>query len=222
VNAPAAVASLRASGVRVAGIANNHAGDRGASGLAETAEALRRTGIRPAGGPAGAAVIEVNGQRVVVTAHDLAAGVPAELSANLAAARATGDVLVATFHATGPPSYLPRPELRAAVDVAIAAGARVVATHGTHALGPVERRGGAVIAWGLGNLLFACDCTDEVDGAILRVTIDADVLRARIVPIDAGLRGAPARAGHDPALVFDLLEALGSSPLQREGAAASF
>jgi poly-gamma-glutamate capsule biosynthesis protein CapA/YwtB (metallophosphatase superfamily) len=133
-----------------------------------------------------------------------------------------GDVLVATFHVTGPPSYLPRPELRAAVDTAITAGALVVAAHGTHALGPVERRGKAVIAWGLGNLLFACDCTDEVDGAVLRVSIDGDAARARILPIDAGLRGAPARPGHNPELILDLLDALGSSPLRREGPAAGF
>jgi hypothetical protein len=160
--------------------------------------------------------------RVVITAHDLGGGVPAGLSSELADARALGDALLSTFHVTGPPSYLPRPELRAAVDIALAAGARVIAAHGTHALGPVERRGGAVIAWGLGNLLFACDCTDEVDGLILRVSIDRHEVRARIIPIDAGLRGGDARNGHNPSLILDLLDALGSSPLRREASAAFF
>lgn len=221
-NAPAGVAGLRAAGVRVMGIANNHSGDRGPSGLEETAAALRGAGALPAGGSAGAAVVSVNGRRVAVTAHDLTDGVPPNLSDDLSAARARGDVLIATFHVTGPASYLPRPELRAAVDAALSAGARVIAAHGTHALGPVERRGDAVIAWGLGNLLFDCDCTDEIDGAVLRVSIDGDVVRARIIPIDAGLRGAPARPGHNPALIFDLLEAITSSPLTRSAGSASF
>lgn len=221
-NAPAAVGALRQAGVKIAGIANNHAADRGPEGISETAAALRQIGVLPAGGPAGPAVLSTNGRRVVVTAHDLSKGVPASLERELAEARSMGDVLVATFHVTGPPSYLPRPELRAAVDTAITAGALVVAAHGTHALGPVERRGKAVIAWGLGNLLFACDCTDEVDGAVLRVSIDGDAARARILPIDAGLRGAPARPGHNPELILDLLDALGSSPLRREGPAAGF
>jgi hypothetical protein len=159
---------------------------------------------------------------VVITAHDLTTGVPAGLPDELRGARAAGDVLVSTFHVTGPPSYLPRPELRDAVGAALAAGARVIAAHGTHAVGPVERRGDAVIAWGLGNLLFACDCTGEVDGAILRVSIEGDAVRAHIVPIDAGLRGGAARPGHDPALVVDLLDALGSSPLRREASGAWF
>lgn len=221
-NAPSALPALRAAGVRVAGIANNHAADRGPAGPLETAEALRRAGILPAGAPSGPAVLTVHGRRVVIAAHDLAGGVPAGMAEELGAARALGDVLIATFHVTGPPSYLPRPELRAAVDAALAAGARVVAAHGTHALGPVERREGAVIAWGLGNLLFACDCTDEVDGAILRVSIDGEVVSARIIPIDAGLRGAAAGPGHNPGLLLDLFEALGSSPLRREASAASF
>jgi hypothetical protein len=221
-NAPSSIAALYSAGVRVAGIANNHAADRGPRGPSETAAALRAGGVLPAGGPAGPAVLAINETRVVITAHDLGGGVPAGLSSELAGARALGDVLLSTFHVTGPPSYLPRPELRAAVDIALAAGARVIAAHGTHALGPVERRGGAVIAWGLGNLLFACDCTDEVDGLILRVSIDRDEVRARIIPIDAGLRGGDARNGHNPGLILDLLDALGSSPLRREASAASF
>lgn len=219
-NAHSAVDALRKGGVHVAGIANNHAGDLGPEGISITAAALGELGILAAGGPAGPAVLSTGGQRVVVTAHDLSRGVPAMLESDLEDARGRGEILVATFHVTGPPSYLPRPELRTAVEAAIAKGALVVAAHGTHALGPVERRGRAVIAWGLGNLLFACDCTDEVDGAVLRVSIEGDAARAKIIPIDAGLRGAAARPSHNPGLIFDLLDALGSSPLRREGLGA--
>jgi poly-gamma-glutamate synthesis protein (capsule biosynthesis protein) len=149
--------------------------------------------------------------------------VPPTLRTELAAARRRGDVLVATFHVTGPPMYLPRPELVDAVAIALEAGATVVAAHGTHELARVERRGRAVIAWGLGNLAFACACTDEQSGAVLEVALGPDGAReAAIVPIDAGLAQGAAHAAGDPALTFELLEALGSSRLQRRGDRAAF
>ena len=150
----------------------------------------------------------------MVTAHDLEAGVPAGLAGELAAARRAGDVLVATFHVTGPTTYLPRPELVDAVAIALDAGAAVVAAHGTHALARVERRDHAVIAWGLGNLAFACACTDEPVGGALAVELArAGAGAAALIPVDAGLAGAPARASTDPAFTYELLAALGSSPL---------
>jgi poly-gamma-glutamate capsule biosynthesis protein CapA/YwtB (metallophosphatase superfamily) len=223
VNDPSALPALAGAGVRVAGIANNHTRDLGATGPAETARQLARWGIAPAGDIAGAALVSAGTLKVVVTAHDLSAGVPAGLAEELAEVRLRGDALVSTFHVAGPPSYIPKPDLRAAVDTALAAGARVVAAHGTHALGPVERRGGAVVAWGLGNLAFACDCSREPEGAILRVTIPGDgEVEATIIPIDAGLAGTPPRLAADPALALDLLDAIGSSPLSRQGNRARF
>jgi poly-gamma-glutamate synthesis protein (capsule biosynthesis protein) len=94
----------------------------------------------------------------------------------------------------------------------------VIAAHGTHELARVERRGRAVIAWGLGNLAFACACTDEPSGALLDVTLGPDGAgEAAVIPIDAGLGGTAARAAGDPALTFELLEALGSTKLRRRG-----
>ncbi|HKA91554.1 MAG TPA: CapA family protein [Haliangiales bacterium] len=218
-----ALAELRAAGVVAAGIANNHARDAGPDGAAETARALAAAGVRAAGGPAGAATLSVGGLRVVVTAHDLEAGVPATLGEDLRAARRRGNVLVATFHVTGPPRYLPRPELVDAVAVAVDAGAAVIAAHGTHELARVERRGRTVIAWGLGNLTFACACTDEETGALLEVALGPEGAgEASIIPIDAGLGDTTARAAADPALTFELLEALGSSRLTRRGDRAAF
>jgi len=221
-HAASALAELRAAGVAVAGIANNHARDAGAAGAGETVRALAAVGVQAAGGPAGPATIALGSLRVVVTAHDLEAGVPAALGAELAAARRRGDALIATFHVTGPPSYLPRPELADAVAIAVDAGAAVVAAHGTHELARVERRGRAVIAWGLGNLAFACACTDEQSGALLEVSIGpGGAGEAAIVPIDAGLLDGATRAAGDPALAFELLEALGSTRLTRRGGRAS-
>lgn len=222
-NSESALVELAAVGVRVAGIANNHAADAGTDGLEQTATRLRRHGMVPAGGSSGAAFFNVNGISIAVTAHDLTHGVPGNLEGELTAARKRSAVLVAMFHVTGPPSYLPRPELRQAVDIADHAGANVILAHGTHALGPVERRPHAVIAWGLGNVAFACDCTDEEDAMLLLVNVQQDkVVSAEVVPIQAGLHGRPARPAPDHEGIFNLSEAIGSSQLQRNSDKAYF
>jgi poly-gamma-glutamate synthesis protein (capsule biosynthesis protein) len=144
------------------------------------------------------------------------------LKSDLFEARRRGDVLIATFHVTGPALYARRPELRQAVELALSAGARVVAAHGTHAVAAVERRGDAVIAWGLGNVAFACDCTDEADAVLMRVRFEGTsegtkVAAVELLPIDAGLDGGPARPSEDAAGILALLRSIGSSPFRSEG-----
>ena len=147
----------------------------------------------------GPAVFSVGGLPMVVAAYDLSGGVPRNLEEGLHAARQRGNLLIASFHVAGPPSYLPHPELRSAVKIAIAAGAKIVVAHGTHAIGPVERRGNLVVAWGLGNLVFACDCTDEREGLLLEIVLrDGEIDSASVIPIEAGFQGEPARVSADP------------------------
>jgi hypothetical protein len=222
-NAPKALTELGVLHVRVAGIANNHARDAGAGAPARSARELRERDILPAGGPAGTALLHIHGIVIAVTAHDLTKGVPANLAAELQAARSQAEVLVSTFHVTGPPSYVPRPELRRAVEIAYQAGAQVIAAHGTHAVGPVERREHAVIAWGLGNVAFACDCTHEEDAIFLCVRVEpGKPPTAEVLPIQAGINNRPALASRDANGIFNLLEAIGSSKLARNGDRAEF
>jgi hypothetical protein len=222
-NSPKSLAELSALNVKVTGIANNHSGDAGQPGGKHTATILRENGILPVGGASGAATLIVHGLTIIVTAHDLTKGVPAGLEAELKSARQRGDILIAMFHVTGPASYLPRPELRHAVEIAYKSGASVIAAHGTHAIGPVERREHAVIAWGLGNIAFACDCTQEQEAILLRVDLGPDgKIEADVAPIQAGLNKKPAGLSKDAAGIFDLLEAMGSSRLQRKEQSASF
>lgn len=222
-NAPEALPQLLNAGVRVAGIANNHALDAGANGPQQTVQALQGAGIEPSGGPVGPAVFSVGGVHIVIAAYDLTRGVPPKLEEDLESARRQGDILVASFHVDGPPSYLPRPELRSAVKIAVEAGAEIVVAHGTHAIGPVERQGKSIIAWGLGNLVFACDCTKEREGLLLEVSLRGrEIDSASIIPIEVGLQGAPARMSSDPNGVFDLLEGIGSAKLLRKGPRADF
>jgi len=229
VNGRQAPAALARAGVRVAGVENNHDDDLGSGGRAATKKALVAAGLLPAGAPPalgsfGPAVLQVGGRPVQVFAVDLRAGVPAGLAQALRDARRPGDTLVVMFHVTGPPSVLPADELEAGVKAALEAGATVIVAQGTHVPARVERRGGAVIAWGLGNLAFDCECTGEGDGLLLRVAFAADgsVSRATVVPVDAGLHGAALRPAKDAAVALDELEGLGSSPLRRSADSADF
>ncbi|MBX7220772.1 MAG: CapA family protein [Blastocatellia bacterium] len=221
VNSESNLNNLHEAGVELVGIANNHALDNGPNSLEQTAAVLKKIGFHPIGGPAGAAILERAGMKLVFTAHDLTGGIPPKLEEELAAARKQGDLLVATFHVTGPASYLPRPELKQAAQVAIGAGASVVVAHGTHAIGPVERKGQTAIAWGLGNLAFNCDCTAETEAVLLLATVEnKQVTKTAIYPVTAGLHGKPALSAQNPNGTFDLLEAVGSPTLQRQGSLA--
>jgi len=219
-NHPDALSRLVGAGVRVAGIANNHRTDAGPDGTTGTGRALRGRGIGAAGAPIGSAHLDQDGWRVGVAAFDVTSSPAVAMARELDRVRSDNDVLVVLLHDTGPPSYLPSARLERAVAVALAAGAAVVAAHGTHAVARVERRGAAVIAWGLGNLAFACDCTRDREGLLLLVVKTARRLRAAVIPIEADLRGGPAHLSPDPAGVVDLLRALGSSALRRDGALA--
>jgi hypothetical protein len=80
-----------------------------------------------------------------------------------------------------------------------------------------------VIAWGLGNLIFTCDCSREREGLILRVSIPKrGRVEAEVVPIDAGVGAAAARPSAQASLMLQLLESLRSSPLELRGERAAF
>lgn len=205
-----AVASL-APGIHWVGIANNHAGDAGPEGRAQTAAALRRAGLEPVDGL-------WRGSGLQLAAVDL--GAPDESDDDVAQrvrdALSTADdatPLLVAFHLTDPePSYFPSARLRAATDLAIEAGADLVVSHGTHLIGPVEVRGTTVIVWGLGNLVFHCECTHETDALVVRWRGDDSV---ELLPVTAGLSGEPARRAPPEAMVA-LLRAIGSTHLALE------
>jgi len=213
---------LRRAGVRVASLSNNHALDLGASGRARSRDALAGAGIQAAFGDAHAE-LELAGRRARIAAFDLSAGVPSDLAHGLKVATRGSALTIALFHTSGPPSYLPSRELQQAVELALGAGVRVIAATGSHAVARVERRGQALIAWGLGNLAFDCPCSTEDEALILRVQVRADgTLDGEAIPIRVGLSGAPAEPAPQAAELITLLNALGGARLQPRGLGAPF
>jgi poly-gamma-glutamate synthesis protein (capsule biosynthesis protein) len=179
----AAVQSLALAGFDVVGLANNHSLDYGADGLLDMLPRLSQAGIAVVGaGPDAAAarapaIIERNGVRVAFLAYvdvpvegrtgfdtrrwiagpdmpGLAWADPGEIAADVAAARASADVVVVLLHfgLEGRPQVTAEQETlaRGAID----AGAALVLGAHPHVLQPVEQYGGGFIAYSLGNFVF--------------------------------------------------------------------
>jgi poly-gamma-glutamate capsule biosynthesis protein CapA/YwtB (metallophosphatase superfamily) len=216
--APPATAAILRHRLDVASLANNHALDQGEAGRADTERALQSAGIAAAF-PGHDAVLAPLGVRVQILARDLGRGLaPADedaLATAVASARRAGAAVLVSLHFGREGVQLPSPAERRLAQRLIDAGASAVLGHGPHVIRGVERRGRGVIAYSLGNLAFACRCTDEKDALVLRFALGADGGVDDIVglPIAAGLAGAPPRPADDAELsklIADLSRDLGS------------
>ncbi|OJH39620.1 CapA family protein [Cystobacter ferrugineus] len=215
-NAPPAAARWLAGRVDAVSLANNHALDQGAEGLAETVSVLREQGIQAATGTTDAELVR-GGRRLRLIARELPESWSPEdesaLESRVREARAVGPVLV-SLHWGRTGELLPTVEQRQLAARLIDAGATAVLGHGPHTPQGIERHGRGIIAYSLGNLAFACGCTDERDAYVLRFRIDGAgaAVDVEAVPLRAGLREPPRRAD-DPGvaqLLRSLSEDLGS------------
>jgi poly-gamma-glutamate synthesis protein (capsule biosynthesis protein) len=175
---PSVAAALAAAGVDVASVANNHAYDQAAPGLAETLRALGDAGVQAVGVAAtddaapGPIVVTRGGVRVAFVAFTerlnrgpgarahavhVARFDRARASAALAAARASTDVVVVSMHWSYDFAPRPFPSQRALARWFVERGADLVIGTGPHILQEVERiespRGDAACAYSLGNLV---------------------------------------------------------------------
>lgn len=173
---------LEQAGFSVLNLANNHSGDFGPEGTAETIAALDGAGLLHTGRRGQVARVEVGAVRVAVLGF-----APYERVQNLldiAAARALvrradtwADLVIVNMHAgaegasrtrvrPGPEVFLgePRGDPVAFAHAAIEAGADLVVGHGPHVLRGMEWYRGRLIAYSLGN--FSAHHTFSVDGLL--------------------------------------------------------
>jgi len=219
-NDPATPRALFDVGIGVVSVANNHGLDAGPGGFDATVAALRNAHLKPVGGP-GSTVTTSHRPAVGWVAHGLPGDATATFAAAIKRSRASATFVVASIHVTGPPSYLPSEPTQQAVNSALKAGADVVAVHGQHTIGKITRHGRQVVAWGLGNVAFTCDCTHEKEALGLAIDLRADAPpKVEIVPLRAGLGGEKARLSDDAAGVLKLLSSLGTRLGQRTGRGA--
>lgn len=219
-NHPDTLAWMRRSGIRGASLLNNHRLDAGAEGLTSTASQLHAAkliSIDQAQSPEPASY----GPWRFFSAYlgkDTSIGLARADLLAIQRQRSPSRTLVVSLHVDAPPSYLPSPALRNAVAQLRRAGAQVIALHGSHVLGPVTRDKDCLVAWGLGNLSFACPCSQEKEGLILAIERSPNAeLQAELIPISVGSPTQPIGAARDSAATFELLTALESSPMKLRG-----
>lgn len=189
---PAVAGALRGAGFDAVGLANNHAFDFGAVGLADTQAALAAVGVAAvgAGDDAAAAhaplLLDRDGRRVALLAYDdipetqaAAADRPGvawaevdTVAREVRAARAAADHVLVLLHAGVEYAPAPTARQRELAAAAIAAGADAVLGHHPHVLQPWERIGDGVVFYSLGNFVFDLDPGDRAalgDGPFLTV-----------------------------------------------------
>lgn len=214
---PAAALGMAGAGFDLLSLANNHSMDCGREGLLETQAALAGRGIRSVGAGRDAAeaaapvILEHGGLRIAFLARTMVApegviyredapGVaaldPERIEDEVRAARRQADLVVVSLHWGIEYARQPQEEQRRLARRLVDAGACLVLGHHPHALQPVERYRGGLIAYSLGNFVFDAGPKGR-QGAILRCTLTAGgVGSAELIPV-AIREGRPAVEGRD-------------------------
>ncbi len=215
--------AMAASGINVVTLANNHAGDMGPSGLLDTISHCRKNDIAVVGAgkdlaaAMSAAVLETEqGTTVAFLGFTdvLPAGYPATPSnpgvapgrsdlgavkrAIRTAAKQADFVVVGwhwNFEYKRAPSPLESSEGHAAVD----AGADIVFAHHPHLLNGVEKYGGGLIFYSLGNLVFSGFGGETAETVIVRAKVSRRGIDAQLIPVVGGGSGVPRLVRGTPA-----------------------
>jgi poly-gamma-glutamate synthesis protein (capsule biosynthesis protein) len=218
-----AAESLVAGGIDVVSVANNHALDFGREAFMDSVRRLDAQGIEHAGGGANAdaarepVIVEENGLKLAFLGYVLpfsskttfntrewqATASKAGLTIGTADAvrqdvnrvKDSVDIVVVMVHGglegRGRPSAAQRTFANAALD----AGASLVLGHHPHVLQGYAKRGDKLIAFSLGNFIFARFDGRENDSAILDVTLTLDgVASLDWIPVVIRNNGIPRPA----------------------------
>jgi len=201
---PAALRALPRAGLDAISVANNHSLDFGRQAFLDTLVTARAAGLAVVGGGRDLtearrpALFSAGGLRIALlgysdvrplgfdAGHGLAGTAPAFpelIDADVRAARGRADLVVVYFHWGVELATTPNSRQRQLGDVALAAGAAVVLGAHPHVLQPVERPGRfRLVAWSLGNFVFAANSPGTTSTGILLVHLALDGVRgARLV-----------------------------------------
>ncbi len=218
---PAALDALRDAGVDVASMANNHAADYGAEGIAESLAAIRASAFPVIGFGADRATAtapyrtRLNGVPVTIFAASqvpdrtltgwtatadspgIAGAADPQLVADVRAAAAAGETVIVFLHWGTEYDSCPDADQAALADRLAAAGATAVVGAHAHVLqGAGWRDDGVYVAYGLSNFLWWRSFGNEQDeNGVLTLTIsDRRVQRADFAPAHLDATGVPVPA----------------------------
>ena len=184
---PALIEGVKNAGIDWVSLANNHIGDSGAGGIADTIANLDRWGIAHGGAGANLAaarapsILDAGGIKVAILGYDTikpaygasatAAGSnqmsPTRVREDVAAARALGADLVVVFPHWGV-EYTANPTAyqRSLAHAAIDAGADIVIGNHPHWAGAVEVYKGKPTFYALGDFVFNIDRSEQTEEGI--------------------------------------------------------
>jgi len=206
---------MKASGVEVANLANNHGADWGPEALLDSKKNVAAAGIAPVGVGANAdeahepSIFEINGWKVAVigfggvvpaaswlatdTNPGMADGdtIPTMVAA-VEAADEVADLVIVTIHWGVELDTLPRPEDIARAEAMIDAGADAIFGHHPHRLQPMDFYKDRPIAWSLGNFVWPRLSDAGATSAIAQVIVEPDgSIDACMVPVFIESHGHP-------------------------------
>ena len=225
------LAPMRAAGVEVTSLANNHAGDLGKAALVDGRANLIAAGFHAVGAGRDLeeanqpAVIEIEGWRIAVVgfssisgdtgwfATDGAPGVaPASIgniTASVSAASEVADVVIVMVHWGLELTSQPTRGDRLRADAMIAAGADVIVGHHPHRLQPLEIVDGVPVFWSMGNFVWPYLSHLQSVTAVAEIVIEPDgSVRGRLIPAYIESHGHPElRGSPDSSLVPERIAA---------------
>lgn len=215
---PAVAPALRAAGIHLVSLANNHSMDFGAAALRETREHLHAAGISWMGAGENLdlarrpVLMWVKGQRLAFLAYSAIepaafyAGpkrpgtAPAQedlMLADVAAARAQADHVIVSLHWGTESLSSVQPYQRHLAHRLIDAGADILIGHHPHVLRGVERYRHGLVLYSLGNFVFATRGSQVQHSAIARLRLSPTQRSLELLPLD--VHGA--RVGFAPQLL---------------------
>jgi len=196
---PYTVHTLAASGINIVSLANNHIMDYGPDALAETIALLDQYQIAHVGAGANLAaarkpaILEKNGLKVAFLAYNntyplefnatsnrpgTAPGDVRYITVDVKEARRLADIVVVSFHWSAELLKERKPYQANLAKAAINAGAHLVVGHHPHVIQGVEVYKHGLIAYSLGNFIFASYSKRVQDGLILQVRLTPAGLKA--------------------------------------------
>jgi poly-gamma-glutamate synthesis protein (capsule biosynthesis protein) len=190
---PRTILGLRAAGIDVVSLANNHIWDWGKDALLDTVNKLEEVGIATLGAGENkkmanaGRVFKINGTRVGFLAYTdlypegLAAteegpGVSVwsrdQILSDIKRLKAESDLLFVSWHSGTEYEKNPDAQQKETYKWLVAAGVDLVVGHHPHVIQPVEEYGGGWIAYSLGNFIFDQYFSKEtMEGMVLEVSI---------------------------------------------------
>ena len=212
----AAYESMRAAGVEVTNVANNHSADFGLDAMLTGLELLQASDLTPVGAGATpeaayrAGVFEVDGWTVAVLGATavgpengswivrddrpgLAAATNVEaMAAAIRAADELADIVLVSVHWEEESQTTPPGWVRRLGEAYIDAGADGIFGHHSHRLNPLEWYEGRPIAWGLGNFVWQAYPTEAKRTAVAQFVFEPDGrIGACLVPVIIERTGHP-------------------------------